>query len=137
VVTYPVLIEAGNADLKLMPGMTANISFQIDAKDNVLRLPVAALRFVPTPEEVEPDDRHYVEAITSKEDEAARRSAGEKAEQARNRRRRIVWVQDGALLHAVPVVLGLTESQYAEIAEGDLKEGQSVVTGLENALQRR
>jgi HlyD family secretion protein len=138
VVTYPVLIEAGNADLKLMPGMTANISFQIDAKENVLRLPVAALRFVPTPEEVVPEDRHYVDASATKpEEEGPRRSAVEKAEQARNRRRRTVWVQEGPLLRAVPVTLGLIDSQFAEIADGSLAEGQAVVTGTESPSQPR
>ncbi len=137
VVTYPVLIEAANADLKLMPGMTANISFQIDAKQDVLRLPAAALRFVPTPEEVVPDDRHYVDASAGQAEEGARHSASEKAEQARNRKRRTVWVQDGALLRAAPVTIGLTESQFAEIAEGTLSEGQAVVTGSENPTQPR
>src|SRR5262249_2807146 len=37
VVTYPVVVKARNPDLKLMPGMTANISFQIEAKDDVVR----------------------------------------------------------------------------------------------------
>ena len=62
VVTYPVVIEAPNADLKLMPGMTANLSFQIDAKDAVLRLPAAALRFTPQSSQVRPQDRHYLDA---------------------------------------------------------------------------
>ena len=135
VVTYPVVIEAGNADLKLMPGMTANISFQLEAKDDVLRLPVAALRYVPAPEEVVPEDRHYVEGIAAKEEEGTRRSASEKAEQARKRLRRLVWVKEGPLLRAVPVTLGLIESQFAEISGGDLSEGQAVVTGIESPTQ--
>ena len=45
VVTYPVVIETSNPDLKLFPGMTANISFEIETRDDVLRLPAAALRF--------------------------------------------------------------------------------------------
>jgi HlyD family secretion protein len=130
VVTYPVVIEAPNPDLKLMPGMTANISFLIEAKNDVLRVPASALRFVPTAEEVVPEDRHHVEALTPKEEEGGRRSAMEKAEQARNRQRRIVWVQEGQLLRAYPVVLGLIENRYAEVLEG-LKEGLVVVTGAE------
>src|SRR5207244_7231919 len=62
VVTYPVVIEAPNPDLKLFPGMTANITFQIEAREGVLRVPAAALRFVPLPAYVHPEDRHYVEA---------------------------------------------------------------------------
>src|SRR5207247_6022950 len=45
VVTYPVVIEAPNKHLKLFPGMTANITFQIERKESALRVPAAALRF--------------------------------------------------------------------------------------------
>jgi HlyD family secretion protein len=115
-----------------MPGMTANISFEIDAKSEVLRVPTAALRYVPTVEEVAPDDRHYVDMKSDKstEDESKKRSAAEKAEQAKKRQRRLVWVQDGKYLRAVPVLLGLIENQFAEVLEGDLKDGDVVVTGL-------
>ena len=65
VVTYPVIIEAKNPNMKLMPGMTANISFQIETKENVLRLPAAALRFMPQPSQVRPEDRQLVELPTS------------------------------------------------------------------------
>jgi HlyD family secretion protein len=132
VVTYPVVVEAGNADLKLLPGMTANISFQIEARENVLRVPSAALRFVPTTKEVVPEDRHLVEpAPLDTKDEGTRRSATERAHQAQQRQRRIVWVKDGPLLRAVPVTLGLIENRYAEVVASDLDEGQEVVTGTE------
>lgn len=138
VVTYPVIIEAPNPELKLMPGMTANISFQIEAKEDVLRLPAAALRFVPLVAQVRPEDKQYLEVLPSSPQEGApKRTASEKAEQARNRQRRVVWVQDGDLLRAVPVTLGLIENQFAEIVGGDLTEGQAVVTGTENALAAR
>jgi HlyD family secretion protein len=138
VVTYPVIIEAKNPDLKLMPGMTANLSFQIEEKPNVLRVPAAALRFSPLPALVRPEDRHFVEGQPVNPNEAApKRTAAEKAEQARNRQRRRVWVQDGALLRAVPVTLGLLDNQYAEVREGDLTDGQAVVTGTENLFAPR
>jgi HlyD family secretion protein len=135
VVTYPVVIDAPNRDRKLMPSMTANISFEIEAKDDVLRVPIAALRFVPTPMQVRPEDRHYLENRPSGTPEAkATPSAGEKAEQTRNRQHRVVWVhQDGPLLRAVPVTLGLIENQFAELVDGDLAEDDAVVTGTENA----
>jgi HlyD family secretion protein len=138
VVTYPVVIEAGNPDLKLMPGMTANISFEIDAKEDVLRIPAAALRFIPLPAQIRPEDRHRVEIQPNGTVEGGvKRSAGDKAEQARKRRQRVVWVQDGELLRAVPVTLGLMESQFAEFLTGDLSEGQAVVTGTESAYAPR
>ena len=61
VVTYPVVIETSNPDLKLFPGMTANISFELESRGDVLRLPAAALRFFPTVEQVRPEDRIFVE----------------------------------------------------------------------------
>ena len=61
VVTYPVVIEVPNPALKLMPGMTANITFPIETKEEVLRVPAAALRFPPLSAQVRPEDRHYVE----------------------------------------------------------------------------
>jgi HlyD family secretion protein len=132
VVTYPVVIETTNPGLKLFPGMTANISFEIETKEKVLRLPAAALRFVPTAQQVRPEDRKYVEDTTTDASKVTTiKSATEKADQSRNRQHRNVWVQDGDLLRAVPLTLGLIENQYAEIIDGDLKEGQPVVVGVE------
>ncbi len=50
VVTYATVIDVPNNDLKLKPGMTANVNVEISRADNVLRLPNAALRFRPTSE---------------------------------------------------------------------------------------
>jgi HlyD family secretion protein len=137
VVTYPVIIEAPNPDLKLMPGLTANISFQIEAKDDVVRVPVAALRYVPLASQVHPEDRHHVEALTLSPAEGVKRTASQKAEQSRSRQHRLVWVRDGEWLRAVPVTLGLMDNQFAELLTGDLSEGQPVVTGTESALPPR
>jgi HlyD family secretion protein len=137
VVTYPVVIEAPNPGLKLLPGMTANITFPIEAKEAVLRVPAAALRFVPLPIQVRPEDRHYVEALPSGTiDSGTKRSAGEKADLARKRQHRIVWIQ-GQQLQAVPLTLGLIDNHFAEIVSGDLTDGQAVVTGTEGMFGSR
>jgi HlyD family secretion protein len=133
VVTYPVIIKAPNKDLKLMPGMTASISFEVEVRENVLRVPAAALRFVPLPAQVRPEDQHYVTDVLKKTpDSSTKRTAGEKAELNRSRQNRLVWVQDGELLRAVPVTLGVTEPRFAEVLKGDLTEDQEVVTGTES-----
>jgi len=132
VVTYPVVIEAPNPGRKLMPGMTANITFPIETRENVLRVPAAALRFVPLPAQVHPEDRHYVESPPAAAAVGGgKTSASDKAEQARKRHHRIVWVRDGELLRAVPITLGLIENQFAELLEGGLGEGREVVIGTE------
>lgn len=54
VVTYPVIISVANPDLKLKPGMTANVSIITDRRVDVLKIPMAALRFTPPAEEEPP-----------------------------------------------------------------------------------
>jgi HlyD family secretion protein len=138
VVTYPVVIEAPNPQLKLLPGMTANITFPIEAKKDVLRIPAAALRFLPLPAQVRPEDRHYVEALPNGTvDAGTKRTAGEKADLARQRRRRLVWSQEGELLRAVPVSLGLIDHQFVELLDGELTEGEALVIGMEGTFAPR
>ena len=57
VVTYPVLIDVRNPDLKLKPGMTANVVIPVETKQDVLKVPNAALRFQPDPADLESGDQ--------------------------------------------------------------------------------
>jgi HlyD family secretion protein len=138
VVTYPVIVAAPNPDLKLLPGMTASLSFQIEESKETLRIPNAALRFYPQRELVRPEDRHLLEgneenAKNDDDSPTARRSAAEKAEARRKRNRRHVWVVDGERLRAVEVETGLIDHKYTALVTGDLTEGQKVVTGLQTS----
>jgi HlyD family secretion protein len=138
VVTYPVVIDAPNPEMKLKPGMTANLSFEIQAREDVLRVPAAALRFVPLPSQVRAEDQHYLEAASPTPAEGkTHATASEKAERSRSRQHRVVWVQEGDLLRAVPVTLGLIENRFAELLDGDLSEGQAVVTGIDSLTAAR
>jgi HlyD family secretion protein len=136
VVTYPVVIQAPNPDLKLKPDMTATISFQLREKNDVLRIPNAALRFYPQRPQVRPEDHEILDNRgssegESEEDAGGTPSAEEKAERRRQRNRRHVWVIDGDFLRAVPVVIGISSSGYTELVSGDLAEGQKLVTGVQ------
>ena len=69
VVTYPVVVAAPNPDLKLLPGMTADLSFLIEEKADVLRVPNAALRFFPDKKHVRPEDHKILSGdATTKKD---------------------------------------------------------------------
>jgi HlyD family secretion protein len=136
VVTYPVVVSAPNADLKLVSGMTASLSFQVGAAKDVLRIPNAALRFYPTREQVRPEDRKLLEiAATAVPDDQDRSdtnlSAQDKAEMRRRRNRRHVWVVEGEFLRAVEVVTGLTDSKNTELTSGELSDGDKLVTGVQ------
>ena len=136
VVTYPVVVEAPNPDLKLLPGMTANISFQVERREEIVKVPNAALRFFPKREHVRPEDHKLLEGggmeddeTEEKEDELENRSAAEKAEAKRKRNKRHVWVVDGELLKAIEIVTGIGDSQFTELISGEVKKGMKLVTG--------
>ena len=137
VVTYTVVVEAGNPGEKLLPGMTAKLSFEIEKHSRVLKVPNAALRFFPKPEQVRPEDRELLEGVEEgpeSSDEAkfieAQRSATERVEANQNRHRRHVWVLDGDLLRAVEIITGLSDNKYTEVISGPIEEYQEVVTGI-------
>ncbi len=99
VVTYTVIIHVDNPDLKLKPGMTANVSIETARAENVLRIPVAALRFTP-PEDLLATISYDASIITGK----------------KNINTGIVWpAQDDFLFPPVLVQTGITDSKWVEL----------------------
>lgn len=139
VVTYPVVVSTENQELKLLPGMTANLTFLIEEKHDALRVPRAAIRFYPQkPELVHPDDRDILdgsdqknrESDVSNEAQIDSMSAQEQIEETKKKNRRHVWIAENNKLRAVEIETGLYENKYVEVIAGDLKDGQQVVTGI-------
>jgi len=133
VITYPVIVETPNLDLKLLPGMTANLSFQIKKRDNILRVPNAALRFYPPREKVHPDDRYIIDGVDEQRqivtDTAKQMSADEKAAATRAQNLRHVWIAEGNFLRGKPVMTGISDNRFTELIEGNLSEGEDLVVG--------
>jgi len=108
VVTYDTIISVNNPDLKLKPGMTANVSIIVARRENALKLPNAALRFRL------PDTT----------------PANSKREHKPTRN---VYILDAAgKPQPVPIKTGITDGIFTEILDG-LKEGDKVVTGSTGA----
>ena len=135
VVTYPVIVAAANPDLKLLPGMTANLSFQVDECPRGIRIPNSALRFYPNVQYVRPEDQKLLDGQEAREEENPdahsnkTASAEERNEMRRTRNRRYVWVVENGLLRAIEVVTGLSDSRYTELVSGEVKPGDRLVTG--------
>ncbi|MDA8432956.1 MAG: efflux RND transporter periplasmic adaptor subunit, partial [Nitrospiraceae bacterium] len=106
VVTYDVVIEVGNPDLKLKPGMTANVSIIVERKSAVLKVPNAALRFRPS------------EKTTA---QPRRKKSGDQGSSVG-----VYLPADGAP-RRVAITPGATDGNFTEVAGGDLKEGQEVI----------
>jgi HlyD family secretion protein len=141
VVTYTVVVATKNPDLKLWPGMTANISFEIDTRENTLKIPSAALRYFPKSELVRIEDRPLLEGANSLQSEVKDQagqtttikfSAEEKSLASKARNKRHVWVADGMFLRAVPIITGINSATFTELVEGELREGDKLVTGTKS-----
>ncbi len=105
VVTYDVVVQVENKDLRLKPGMTANVSVVTAVRENVLRLPNGALRFRP------------------QEREGRGASQG-----SLPRKGQSVWVLEEGKPKRVHLKTGVSDGIYTEIQSGDLAEGREVIT---------
>lgn len=114
VVTYAAIITAPNPNLKLMPGMTATLDVEVARRDNVLRVPAAALRFKPTAEQLE--------AMNAVPAEGPARGA------------RVWQVTDGGAV-AVPIRTGISDGLWTEVVDGPLSEGDRVVTRVSSSTK--
>jgi HlyD family secretion protein len=137
VVTYTVVVESPNEQLKLLPGMTVNLSFRIEQHKGVQKIPNAALRFYPKPDQVRICDRSILEGVspdgqTKQDSDTAEmaETSNDPAPSEHGPKSRYVWFVDGELLAAVKVTTGLTDRSYAELVSGELSDGQALVTGM-------
>jgi HlyD family secretion protein len=110
VVTYDVVIIVENKDLKLKPGMTANVSIEVMRKDAVLTIPSAALRFKP----------EEAGAATKQ------RSSGRGQMQRKNLSQKVYVLKEGKPV-MVPVQAGISDDSHVEIVAGELSPGQEVI----------
>ncbi len=107
VVTYDVVVLVDNRELKLKPGMTAEVRILVAHKQDVLRVPRAALRFIPPPSASIEESSKELDSTSA------------------------VWtVLQNQKLKAVPVTTGTSDDAFTEILNGDLKEGRNVIVEL-------
>lgn len=106
VVTYEVVISAPNEDLKLKPGLTANVNIYTEETKGVLSVPSKALRYTPEKETV----------------------GGRKIKDITNAKNK-VWTLEGNTLVAHAVTIGSTDGVHTQILSG-IKKGQKVITGV-------
>lgn len=110
VITYEVVISAPNADLKLKPGLTANVTIFTAEKQGVLSVPSKALRFNPDKETV----GNYTIVNSN----------------GKNK----VWTQEGNTLKAHTVQVGMSDGTHTEIISGTAK-GTEIITGINEVAE--
>jgi HlyD family secretion protein len=132
VVTYNVVIGVDNNDLRLKPGMTANVSIIVERRDNVLKVSNSALRFKPAL--VRPD-RTTGAPVPAGERLASQPAGDGGVRSAREPRAKpTVWVVYAEGEPApVEIKTGISDGTFTQVVEGSLKEGDEVVIGVETA----
>ena len=132
VVTYVVVIGVANKELKLKPGMTANVSVQSQSKENVLKVPSAALRFKPKDESGKGDTSKVVPASAGRDPKAMAakgdaRGAAAKAPGGKGRSQTIYLLKAEGKAVPVPVGIGISDGSFAELADGAVGENDEVI----------
>jgi HlyD family secretion protein len=114
VVTYITVVNVDNTDLKLKPGMTANVSIEVDSKEDILKVSPAALRFKPK--------------SNADEQPAAKRpgSMDSPKGQRKGKGKQVYILKEGKPV-AVPVKTGIANNTSIELVESTLKEGDEVI----------
>ncbi len=112
VVTYEVVISAPNPDLKLKPGLTANVTVYTLEQPNVVSVPSKALRFTPTKEMLQPGQK-IVDCNAKKK----------------------LWVREGNTFKAYGVSVGISNGTRTQIVSG-IKEGAEVIVDIAEATDQ-
>lgn len=162
VVTYPVMLDVPNPELKLKPGMTANVLIPVDERKGTLKVANAALRFRPDPADLVPaagekkSDKEEVKDAKTASGEAPKTPQGSAAPGGQGRpgggsgrgpgagpgagrgvggqRTASLYVDAGnGKLKPVPVKTSISDGNATAIEATELKEGDEIVVGLATA----
>jgi HlyD family secretion protein len=144
VVTYDTIVDFDNPDLKLFPGMTAYVSIPVASANDVVKIPNAALRFKPDlpADQIQALYQRY--GISSPQGPSAQRTeqpgggVKDRPTPASNGKASaetaVVWkLLPDKSLQPLQVHVGLTDHTFTALADGDLKPGDELVTGVTTA----
>ncbi|TLY37608.1 MAG: efflux RND transporter periplasmic adaptor subunit [Nitrospirae bacterium] len=137
VVTYDIVVEVNNPDLHLKPGMTANVTIVVERREDVLKLPNAALRFKPT---VKADHAKGPELSAAEQPQRGGKSSVLSGRSGREGKTVVptVWLpaQESEPI-PVEVKTGLSDGLFTELIDGPIKEGDEVIVGVEMSRGER
>ncbi len=136
VVTYNVVIGVDNRDLRLKPGMTANVSVIVARKDDVLKVPNAALRFTPPKTERTADGSPGTTIAQTDLGSKSARSVLTGGNQAGLSK--TLWkLGPSGDPEAMPIQAGISDGSATELLGGELQEGDAVIVGIDSLKAER
>ncbi|MFZ5939902.1 MAG: efflux RND transporter periplasmic adaptor subunit [Bacteroidota bacterium] len=142
VITYTVIIDAPNPDKKLMPGMTANVSFYVTEKKNILLVPAQAIWFTPEPAKWEAYLKNHPEMSVDpgpQQDQGVPPASSQELTssplqnaEADRTNEKTVWVVNGNHISPRKIKTGDTDEMYYELLSG-LNEGDLLVSSVSSS----
>ncbi len=135
VVNYTVVVNADNKDHFLLPGMTATMDFFIQERDSVLIVPNAALRFIPTDDQLADYTKEQTKLNGGMPDTIKKsmgnRMNGNGGKPQKSQFGRLWYFDQNGKLQMSGVVLGITDGKNTEIVRSrNAKEGMNVISGI-------
>ena len=127
VVTYKTVLDVGNDDLALRPGMTATASIVTAHRENALLVPNAALRFAPPQANVHGQKPGLIASLIPRPPAEPKKHTAPVSGQPR------VWVLEDGQPKPIPVQPGVSNGRMTEILGGELKPGMAVITDYQEA----
>ena len=135
VVTYDAVVRIDNKELLLKPGMTANVQFLVNRRENVLTIPNMAIRFKP------PEQKDEAQELLRREQTRAAPTVGARKTSRSpgggggggGGRRITLYVLSAGKAEPIEVQLGITDGSKTEVRDGELKENDPVIIGLASA----
>jgi len=127
VVTYVVVVNVDNGEMKLKPGMTANVSIVVAKKDDIIKIPSAALRFKPKSDDEKPAAAKGASGSTAAPTVKGGRESGGRPGDKKAGNSQIVYLLKESKPAAVSIKTGIAGSGSIELVEGALKEGDEVI----------
>jgi HlyD family secretion protein len=133
VVTYDAVVRIDNKELLLKPGMTANVQFLVNRREDVLTIPNMAIRFKP------PDQKDEAQELLRREQSRAAPTVGARRTSrapggggggSRGGRRTTIYVLSAGKAEPVEVQLGITDGSKTEVRDGELREKDAVIIGM-------
>ena len=130
VVTYTVIITAPNPDKILMPGMTANASFFVTERKDILLVPSKSIQFSPDMEAI----AKYNQSVGGSNPSPNNSDWGKESQT--DNADKIVWIKEGLIVHPQKVKVGVTDEIHYEVLSG-LNEGDEVVVSMNSGVKNR
>ena len=131
VVNYIVIINVSNKEMKLKPGLTANINIKVSEHKDVIKIPANAINFVPPAEYIAKSS--LPDSIKNKLKKESSQTSND--DNQKSKKSSLIWIKKGNDIIPKKIEIGISDGSFIEIS-GDIKIDDEVVLGQDNGVDK-